>query len=95
MQLLAIGGRLVYSTCTYNVMENEELVAWALANFADLRLITCSPRLGGPGFHVDGLTDEMRNSVQRFGPSNNVDCNSDTIGFFLCCFEKVSSCNEA
>lgn len=82
----------MYSTCTYNVNENEELVAWALGNFTGLRLMSCSPRLGGPGFLIEGFTEEIRNAVQRFGPSKDMDCNSDTdtIGFFLCCFEKIS-----
>jgi 16S rRNA (cytosine1407-C5)-methyltransferase len=33
-----IGGTLVYSTCTINPDENEEIVAWALLNFPCLCL---------------------------------------------------------
>ena len=33
IQLLAVGGELVYSTCTYDPLENEENVAFILANY--------------------------------------------------------------
>lgn len=39
IQLLAKGGRLVYSTCSLNPMENEAVIAEALRNNKDIRLI--------------------------------------------------------
>jgi len=33
LALVRPGGRLVYSTCTLNPLENEQVVAWACANF--------------------------------------------------------------
>jgi len=33
VQLLKPGGRLIYSTCTFNPMENEQIVAWLLDSF--------------------------------------------------------------
>lgn len=38
VQLLKPGGTLVYSTCTINVRENEQMVAWALSEFSFLSL---------------------------------------------------------
>ncbi len=61
------GGRLVFSTCTMSVSENEQNVAWALSKFP-LRLLEPSPRVGEPGLPGAGLSEEDRHKVQRFGP---------------------------
>lgn len=37
--MLRPGGRLVYSTCTFNDSENEAIIAWLLHTFPELRLI--------------------------------------------------------
>ncbi|ORX54182.1 S-adenosyl-L-methionine-dependent methyltransferase [Piromyces finnis] len=37
-RLLKPGGRMVFSTCTFNPKENEEQVAWILENFKDMKL---------------------------------------------------------
>jgi len=87
-ELLKVGGRMVYSTCTYNVAENEEIVSWALKKFPCLELLTSDLKLGQPGYHIDGLTLEHCNAMQRFGPSRQNHGHSDSIGFFLCSFEK-------
>ena len=34
-ELLKPGGVLVYSTCTFTIEENEEIIMWAIDNFAD------------------------------------------------------------
>ncbi|MCL6626361.1 MAG: RNA methyltransferase [Alicyclobacillus shizuokensis] len=34
LRLVRPGGRLVYSTCTFNPLENEQVIAWALQHFA-------------------------------------------------------------
>ncbi|THF83888.1 RsmB/NOP family class I SAM-dependent RNA methyltransferase [Cohnella fermenti] len=38
-RMLKPGGRLVYSTCTFNRAENEETIAWFLGEFPDFRLL--------------------------------------------------------
>lgn len=92
-ELLKIGGKLVYSTCTYNVAENEEIVSWALRKFPYLELVPIwnMAKLGMPGYQTDGLTAEDCSAMLRFGPSPPNERNCDSIGFFVCCFQKKSS----
>ncbi len=53
-EMLAPGGRLVYSTCTFAPSENEENVAWMLAHFPDLELVSALRHPSWqPGFHSD------------------------------------------
>ena len=39
LKMLAPGGQLVYSTCTWSPEENEGVVAWILENYPDLELV--------------------------------------------------------
>lgn len=95
IQLLKVGGNLVYSTCSILNAENELNVAWLLQKYGDhIVLETASPVFGGTGLCNAGLTDDQRPKVQRFGP--NLDENSaytqtiDSTGFFICKFRKIS-----
>ena len=83
---------MVYSTCTYNTAENEEIIDWALYTFPCIRVADSDVNLGKPGYRIGQLTEEHCAAMQRFGcphPSSNE--NSDTIGFFICCLEKIVS----
>lgn len=60
MKILKVGGKLVYSTCTTTIDENEGLVSWALGKFPELKLIPAEPLLGGPGWPNCGLNNEQR-----------------------------------
>jgi 16S rRNA C967 or C1407 C5-methylase (RsmB/RsmF family) len=60
VELLKVGGTLVYSTCTITVEENESMVEWVLEKFPCLKLIPSHPLLGGPGLAGCGLNDEQR-----------------------------------
>lgn len=44
--MLAPGGMLVYSTCTFAPEENEEVIAWLLAGRPDLAIVPTEPRFG-------------------------------------------------
>lgn len=46
VQMLRPGGRLVYSTCTLNQEENEQVVAWLLAENATLETVPFSMPIG-------------------------------------------------
>lgn len=96
VQLLREGGVMVYSTCTYDPLENEENVAFILRNYP-MELVAQDEalRFGKEGLKDCGLTDEERmwawlggvrdRKVQRFNMTEA--CNS--IGFFISCFRKT------
>lgn len=84
MQLLKPNGRLVYSTCTITVSENEGIVAWALKTFNNLKLVKSEVSFGECGLKNSGLSDEQRQLIQRYGPHAQV----DSVGFFIACFIK-------
>uniref|UniRef100_S4PK22 Putative methyltransferase NSUN6 n=1 Tax=Pararge aegeria TaxID=116150 RepID=S4PK22_9NEOP len=94
VQVLKVGGKLVYSTCTVTIDENEGMVAWVLKNFQCLQLIPADPFYGGPGLPDVGLSDEHRAMVQRFGPLEDPlrkveDLSKNTLGFFIAAFIKI------
>ncbi|XP_071495613.1 tRNA (cytosine(72)-C(5))-methyltransferase NSUN6-like [Diadema antillarum] len=98
VQLLKDEGTLVYSTCTITLEENEGLVAWALKNHPEMRLVLQEPHIGGHGLPIADLSQDDRHKVQRFWPSSSmtetcvdsVSCDNDTIGFFIAKFIKSS-----
>lgn len=84
-RLLAPGGRLLYSTCTTNELEDEAQVRWTLEFLGEasagpdgLRLVPLQPP---PGFVFE---------APRGGPEGvlRVAQASEGQGFFLACFEK-------
>jgi len=83
--LLKPGGVLVYSTCSFNPMENEHMVRW-MVDKQRLKLVAATPKYGGNGLVGAGmLTRDESPLVQRFCPS---DVERDTMGFFIAKFEK-------
>jgi methyltransferase NSUN6 len=104
VHVLAVGGVLVYSTCTLNPQENEGNVRWALERYPQLELAAQSPRLGGDGLSrgalvpcADGRWREEQwldpvdaAKVQRFDTTVGV----DAIAFFIAKFTKVAAIPE-
>lgn len=60
MKVLKVGGKLVYSTCTVTVEENEGMVSWVLDKYPCMELIPAEPLHGGPGQPNVGLNDQQR-----------------------------------
>lgn len=58
-QMLRRGGYMVYSTCTFSAIENEEMIAWFLAEYPDMQICPVERQ---PGFAPgrQDLTGEYR-----------------------------------
>jgi 16S rRNA C967 or C1407 C5-methylase (RsmB/RsmF family) len=98
VRMLKVGGRLVYSTCTYNVSENEGNVRYLLDTYPYMKLIDVNSKYGKYGLTNTGLSEEERKMVRRFDSCERDDYVSDvgeverdldSIGFFVAYFEKV------
>lgn len=71
LQLLQAGGKLVYSTCSLNPIENEAVIAQALRKWGDdIKLVDCSHELPGL-IRSRGLS--QWNVVDRNGEKKNND----------------------
>lgn len=62
IQLLKPGGYLVYSTCTFSIKENEEVITYILDKYSNLELL---PIKKYPGFK-DGLTSKTNNCARLY-----------------------------
>ncbi|XPV75914.1 MAG: RsmB/NOP family class I SAM-dependent RNA methyltransferase [Desulfovibrio sp.] len=78
-RLLRDGGRVLYSTCTTNVRENEEQVRWAL----DTLPFKQAPLPEPAGFTLAPSELDGVEGIVRVPPGDMGQ------GFFLACFEKV------
>lgn len=88
--MLRKGGKLVYSTCTFSVEENEEVVNWLLENFENAKIIDINLVLKNLDVdYVHGLTEFNRKEFSaNLKNSIRVLPNSNFGGFFLCLIEK-------
>ena len=86
VKLLKIGGTLVYSTCTINADENEDMVCFILSQYDCMQLLPLPANFpGGRGLSNRGLNDEQRSNIRRFDPTADI----NTMGFFIALFQKV------
>lgn len=69
------GGRLVYSTCTFNLEENEKTILWFLETHPDFRVVETGITGGRSGFL--GLTQAVRIFPEDGGE-----------GHFVCAMER-------
>ena len=87
-ELLRPGGTMVYSTCTIDRRENEDVVAWATESLHDLQLVDTGAPYGSPGIKGP-LTGDQASKVRRFGPGSEENVFNDTIAFFIAKFFKT------
>ena len=79
-QCLADGGILIYSTCTFNIKENEENIRWILDNF-DASVVRIDVK---PEWNITGsLLDGFHEPIYRFIPGI-----TRGEGLFLCVLRK-------
>jgi tRNA (cytosine40_48-C5)-methyltransferase len=83
-ELLKPGGRLMFSTCTTNVRENEEQAAWALATLP----LELDPLPAPQGFAPVPLALPGLDGVLRVGGQEAAAEGSGGQGFFLARFRK-------
>jgi len=90
-ELLKPGGRLMFSTCTTNVRENEEQAAWALATLP----LELDPLPAPQGFAPVPLALPGLDGVLRVGGQEAAAEGSGGQGFFLARFRKRAGTGQA
>lgn len=105
VHVLAVGGEMVYSTCTLNPAENEGNVRWLLDRYPQMELVQQKPRVGGPAISGCGnvpcsrsesrrkqewLSADEAQLCQRFDTTVGV----DSIAFFIAKFRKTACVPE-
>lgn len=84
-ELLRPGGRLMFSTCTTNVRENEEQAAWTLKTLP----LALDPLPAPPGFAPVPLELPGLSGVLRVGGDQEAARDAGGQGFFLARFRKT------
>ncbi len=70
IQCVKRGGRLLYSTCTFAIEENEQNVAWLLDNYPEFELLEVSDavrRITSDAIQLEGCEHDM-SKARRFYP---------------------------
>ncbi len=86
------GGRLIYSTCTFSLEENEMNVDWFLETFSEFELCevaSCLKELTADGVNFEGCRHDM-SKTRRFYPHV-----SHGEGQFIAVFEKKGVCEDS
>ncbi len=68
-RMLKPGGSMVYSTCTFSVEENEEVIQWFFKNYPDMELCPVERKAGfseGRPELTDGGTEELRHCIRIY-----------------------------
>jgi 16S rRNA (cytosine967-C5)-methyltransferase len=87
------GGRVVYSTCSLEPEENEEVVAAALSNISDARRIGIEAsidRLLTRGFVTDSGAERLKGAITPDGSLRLLPGVFATDGFFVCVIERTA-----
>lgn len=96
VQMLRPGARLIYSTCTFNAVENEQIVAWLLNTYEELEVV---PLPLWPGW-TEGIAEAANGLVELrqtrrlwpqsgFGEGHFVACLKRTAGKEITSAERI------
>lgn len=87
------GGRVVYSTCSLEPEENEQLVAAVLKEMPDVRQISLAPQmdaLEGKGILTAAGAEQLRKCVRADGSLLLLPAAVPTDGFFVAMMERIA-----
>ncbi len=73
VKMLAPGGKLLYSTCTFSPLEDEEAVVWLLRNHPELRLVSVFDK-GGYESPDSNSTDDAACNQRKYYSDLGFDC---------------------
>ena len=86
IEILKLGGEMIYSTCTHAPEENEEVVNWVLENFPEMKLqkieLPIKTRPGLIKWKDKKFSSELKKCARVYPHDNN------TEGFFVAKFRK-------
>lgn len=91
LRMVRPGGRVVYSTCSLEPEENEQVVAAVLAANENARQVSLQPRIDGletNGFVTAPGAAQLRNCLTPEGALRLLPGNLQTDGFFIALIEK-------
>ncbi|MGI6608416.1 MAG: RsmF rRNA methyltransferase first C-terminal domain-containing protein [Erysipelotrichaceae bacterium] len=79
IEMLKEGGQLVYSTCTFSLMENEDVIDYALKKYPELK--TVKPIIESDGF-AEGVYNHLKDCIRLYP------FNIRGEGHFVCLLQK-------
>jgi 16S rRNA (cytosine967-C5)-methyltransferase len=83
-KLVKEGGSLVYSTCSIEQEENEDVFSWFLSSHKDFKADDLSPYFPEGALAAYGLADQAKHGYALFLPSKH-----DVSGFFVARFQRL------
>jgi 16S rRNA (cytosine967-C5)-methyltransferase len=93
LRAVRAGGRIVYSTCSLEPEENEQLVAAVLAEIQDARQISLAASIDSlerEGILIPSGAERLKNSLTPDGALRLLPGTFSTDGFFVALIEKVA-----
>jgi 16S rRNA (cytosine967-C5)-methyltransferase len=93
LRAVRVGGRVVYSTCSLEREENEQVVVAVLANDAKTHLVPIEPcieKLLGEGILTSSGAERLRDCITREGSLRLLPGVFHTDGFFIAMMERTA-----